>query len=165
MEPTKSEDFHDFNVEEDDMDDDQGSVKGTKEKAAERAREELARKETKAVRCLRLTMGSTLVVVAVSICLVVYHYTRNVEHDEFGNHYRSISVTLIDNFHSTFEQKLSAFDVLSASITRHARATNVSSQQNQSLTVVRRWPCSPDFLHLDLCTQNFLLVCSKPSQT
>ena len=117
------------------MDDDQGSVKGTKEKAAERAREELARKETKAVRCLRLTMGSTLVVVAVSICLVVYHYTRNVEHDEFGNHYRSISVTLIDNFHSTFEQKLSAFDVLSASITRHARATNVSSQQKISLSL------------------------------
>ena len=61
---------------------------------------------------------------AVGISLATYFYSRNVEQDNFQSEFDSLSLLVVRNFVDAIENKISAMDLLSNSVTSHALSTN-----------------------------------------
>lgn len=98
-------------------------VKTTEQTAAEVERQTLARAETRYVKSLRVVMVGVLLAMTLAISLLTCLYSRYVEQEEFEAHYAAISLTLVDNFHDSFERRLSALDGLGTGITSYAKNT------------------------------------------
>ena len=113
--------FADMSVEEEE--EEENVVQGTKRQAAEEERQTLAKAETQAVWRVRIVMMFILLSMTIAISVVTYRYSRQVEQDEFTSHYESVSLTLVENFHDSFERRLAALDGLSSAITSHAKSS------------------------------------------
>ena len=100
-----------------------GSVTNLQDRAALQTKKTLARNETKAVSCLRYVFLTILFCTAIGISLATYFYSKQVEKDNFHSEFDSLSLLVVRSFVDAIENKLSAMDLLSNSVTNVALST------------------------------------------
>lgn len=90
----------------------------------ERQKANLARRESKAVRILRLLVLGSLVATATLVAVGTYLYATSDEKEEFKAGFESHAQKVIESFHDAVEQRLGAIGMLSDSITSYAHDVN-----------------------------------------
>lgn len=83
-------------------------------------RKTLARKESNAVVCWRFVVYFVVLVVAISVSLAVYSYTKSDQEEDFETRFEAYAAKVAESFYDSVERKLGAIQTLSTSITSHA---------------------------------------------
>ena len=116
---------------QEDVPDDIHRKDGGEEDAEENAEEDddeeeapLAKKESKAVSLLRLTVLSVLTMVALAVSLTVFWYTRETERDDFESAVTDHANKVMDAFQFHAQRRVQAVEGFSQDITSHAIHSN-----------------------------------------
>jgi ABC-type Fe3+ transport system permease subunit len=87
---------------------------------------QLAGKETKNIAYLRFVVAGFLVLIAVSVSVGVYLFTRNDQEQDFETQFEAQAMRMLERFHEAVESKLDAMDALATSITSFALSTGAT---------------------------------------
>lgn len=87
-------------------------------------KEVLAKKETKAVSCLRLIVIFLLLAVALAVSLFVFFFTKGAEESDFGDAIEDHAKKIIENFQANAQSRVQVIEGFSQDITSHALYTN-----------------------------------------
>lgn len=107
--------------DDDDVDIDENPTTNHRVQAALAEKKSLAQTtENRVVGSLRIYLLLFLAVTAGLVGWGTYHYTAQVEIDEFETRFTSIAGSVSDSFHNAVERKLGALDAMSVTLTSHA---------------------------------------------
>jgi hypothetical protein len=87
-------------------------------------KETIAKRESTAVFRLRIVVGIVLIVATVGIAVGVYHYTFNIEDDEFHERFHASADKILESVGSAFDRTLSALDSFAANSALMAQDNN-----------------------------------------
>ena len=94
------------------------------EDITEEEKEQLAKKETRTVRNLRLLVGFVLLCSALAASLLVYFYIHKSEEDEFQRRFEDDALKVLTALGATIQSTFTAVDSLVVNIVSFAEATN-----------------------------------------
>ena len=97
-----------------------GKLTTIKDQAAKQTRKNLAKRETRQVRCLRYTFMLILLGTALGVSLATYYYSRSVETDQFQSDFANVAEVIQRSFVDAVESRLQSLDTFSAGITSYA---------------------------------------------
>ena len=112
---------------------DANQIAAQKKQNADFERLNMAKKEDKAVKTIRLVAFLALVATAALVCTGVFLLARNDQAEDFENELDSHVTKLMESFQESVEGVLGAYDDLSQSITSHAKNTPDTSFPNVTL--------------------------------
>jgi len=95
----------------------------TKQKAAQDERATRAKQESQAILYLRWIVFFLLIVVGTTFAVLVSHFFRKQQVDQFEGDFRYYARQVADRFNSQLKRTLDAQDTLSTDITSHAVGT------------------------------------------
>ncbi|CAB9505094.1 Receptor-type guanylate cyclase gcy [Seminavis robusta] len=104
---------------------DDDNVVGTKNLQKEE-RETLARRESQAVGCIRIVVYLVVLMVAISVSLVVYFYTKSDQQQDFETQFAAFAAKVAESFYDSVERKMGAIATFSTTITSYAVNTGAT---------------------------------------
>jgi hypothetical protein len=100
-----------------------GDLRKSANKECETDYKRLARRETKAVKVLRVLVLVLLFVTATLTSVGVYFYLSNEETQAFESGYQAKAQRIIESFHDAVERRMGAVNSMATAITSHSLAT------------------------------------------